>query len=73
MRTVFSRAVVQLAMGVALGSLIAVPVLWDGVVDEGPRSLVVVSILLLGAGVAASLVPVRRALAIEPAAAIKSE
>lgn len=72
-RTVFGRAVFQLLAGVALGGLVAVPVLWDGVVDEGPRSLVIVSTVLLGAGLAACMVPVRRALAIEPAAAIKSE
>ena len=70
---VFGRAVVQLVAGVALGGLIAVPVLWDGVADQGPRSLVIVSTLLLAAGIAACLVPVRRALSIEPAAAIKSE
>jgi predicted permease len=70
---VFGRAVLQLLAGVALGSLIAVPILWDGVVDQGPRSLVIVSTLLLGGGLAACLVPVRRALAIEPAAAMKSE
>ena len=63
----------QVALDRPCRSLIAVPVLWDGVADEGPRSLVVVSILLLGAGLAASLVPVRRALAIQPAAAMKSE
>lgn len=73
MKTVFGRAAFQLLGGVALGGLVAVPVLWDGVVDEGPRSLVIVSVLLLGAGLAACLVPVRRALAIPPAAAIKSE
>jgi hypothetical protein len=71
--TIFRRAVLQLLGGVALGGVIAVPVLWDGVVDQGPRSLVIVCTLLLGAGLAACLVPVRRALAIEPAAAMKSE
>jgi len=70
---VFGRAVLQLLAGVALGGLIAVPVLWDGVVDQGPRSLVIVSTVLLASGLAACLVPVRRALAIEPAAAMKSE
>ena len=70
---VFRRAAVQLLAGVALGSLIAVPVLWDGLVDEGPRSLVIVSTMLLGSGLAACLLPVRRALAIEPAAAMKAE
>jgi predicted permease len=72
-RIIFGRAALQLLAGVALGGLIAVPVLWDGVLDEGPRSLVIVAGLLLGAGLAACLVPVRRALAIEPAAAMKSE
>jgi ABC-type antimicrobial peptide transport system permease subunit len=70
---VFRKALLQLLAGVALGGLIAGPVLWDDVVDEGPRSLVIVAGLLLAAGVAACLVPVRRALAIEPAAAMKSE
>ncbi|MDP2957861.1 MAG: ABC transporter permease, partial [Longimicrobiales bacterium] len=70
---VFGRAVLQLLAGVALGGLVAVPVLWDRVVDDGPRSLVMVSTLLLGAGLVACLVPVRRALAVEPAAAMKSE
>jgi predicted permease len=72
-RSVFGRAVCQLLAGVALGGLVAVPVLWDGVVDEGPRSLVIVSVLLLGAGAAACLLPVRRALAVEPAIAVKAE
>ena len=70
---VFRRAVLQLLAGVALGGLVAVPVLWDGVADEGPSSLVIVSALLLGAGLAACLLPVRRALAIEPAAVMKSD
>jgi len=72
-RTIFGRAAVQLFVGVALGSVIAVPVLADGVADDGPRSLIVVSALLLGAGLVACLVPVRRALAVEPAAAVKVE
>ena len=73
MRTVFGRAALQLFMGVALGGVIAVPVLWDGVADEGPRTLVVVSLLLLGGGVVACLIPVRRALAVQPAAAMKAD
>jgi len=72
-RSVFGRAIAQLSAGVVLGGVVAVPVLWDGVVDEGPRTLIVVSAILLGAGLTACLVPVRRALAIEPAVAIKSE
>jgi ABC-type antimicrobial peptide transport system permease subunit len=73
MTTVFGRAVAQLMLGVVLGSLVAVPVLMDGVSDDGPRSLVIVALLLVGASVAACLVPFRRALAIEPAVAMKSE
>jgi hypothetical protein len=73
MRTVFGRAAAQLLIGVGLGSLVAVPVLSDDVAADGPRSLVIVIVLLLGAGLTACLVPVRRALAIEPAAAMKSE
>lgn len=71
--TVFRRAFLQLLVGVALGGIVAVPVLRDGVADNGPRTLVLVSVLLVGAGLAACLVPVRRALAIQPAAAMKAE
>jgi predicted permease len=72
-RTVFRRAGLQLLAGVVLGGLIAVPMLLDRTVDEGPRSLLIVSTLLLAGGLAACLAPVRRALEIEPAMAIKSE
>lgn len=72
-RRVFRRAAVQLTLGVLLGSLVAVPVLWDGVADDGPRTLAIVSALLVAAGLASCLVPVRRALAVEPASAMKAE
>jgi ABC-type lipoprotein release transport system permease subunit len=45
----------------------------DGVADRGPGALVLVVTLLLAAGLMACLVPVRRALAIEPATAMKAE
>jgi putative ABC transport system permease protein len=70
---VFRRAAFQLAIGVTLGSLFAVPVLRDRVAEGSVRSLVIVVAVLLTAGFVACLVPVRRALAIEPAAAMKSE
>jgi predicted permease len=73
MKIVFGRAAFQLLAGVVLGGLIAVPVLWDGVADGGPRSLIIVSVVLLGAGLVACLMPIRRALAIEPALAMKSD
>lgn len=71
LRTVFGRAVVQLSIGVALGSVVAVPALSSGVAAHGFRSLAIVAVVLFAAGLAACLVPVRRALAIEPAAAMK--
>jgi ABC-type antimicrobial peptide transport system permease subunit len=64
---------IQLLAGVALGGLIAVPVLWSELADQGPRSLVIVSLVLLGSGFAACLLPVRRALTIDPATAIKTD
>jgi len=70
---VFRRSAAQLAVGVALGSLVAVPVLRDRVAEGSVRSLLIVVALLLTAGLAACLVPVRRALAIEPAAAMRAE
>jgi putative ABC transport system permease protein len=70
---IFRRSLVQLTVGVVLGSLIAVPVLWGGLEDEGPRSLVIVSAVLFAAGLGACLLPVRRALAIQPSVAMKSE
>ena len=72
-RHIFARSVLQLLIGVALGSLIAVPVLLRGVAVEGPRSLIIVASLLLVAGTAACLWPVRRALAIDPATTMKAE
>jgi predicted permease len=71
---IFRRVSVPLLAGVALGSLIALPVLWGGLEGgDGPRSLVIVSALLLCSALAACLPPVCRALAIEPAVAMKSE
>lgn len=69
---VFRRAFLQLLAGVALGGVVAVPVISDGIADNGPRTLILVATLLLGAGLAACLVPVRRELAIQPAAAMKA-
>jgi predicted permease len=51
--TIFGRAAVQLGLGVALGSLVAVPVLRDRVAEGSARSLVIVVALLLAAGLAA--------------------
>jgi hypothetical protein len=71
--TVFRRAALQLSIGLILGGLVAVPVLRDRVADGSIRSLVIVVSVMLAAGLVACLVPVRRALAIQPAAAMKAE
>jgi putative ABC transport system permease protein len=70
---VFRRAGTQLAVGVALGSLVAVPVIRDRLAEGSVRSLLIVVAVLLAAGIAACFVPVRRALAIEPAAAMRAD
>jgi putative ABC transport system permease protein len=77
---VFRRAAIQLLLGVVLGSLIAVPVVWDDIQQSatgtitlsGLRSVFIVVALLTGAGLCACLIPIRRALAIAPVDAIKS-
>jgi hypothetical protein len=73
LRTVFGRSAVQLMIGVGLGGLVAVPALRDGVADQGPMALLIVVALLVAAGLVACFVPVRRALEIEPVAAMKAE
>lgn len=72
-RSIFGRAALQLLVGVALGGVIAVPTLMNSLGDNGPRTLIIVSVVLLAAGLVACLVPVRRALAIEPAVAMKAQ
>jgi hypothetical protein len=70
--TIFGRALFQLSLGVALGSLIAVPVIRNGAGSDGMRMLLVTVGLLGGAGLASCLLPIRRALRIQPADAIKT-
>ncbi len=73
MRAVFGRAVLQLLAGIALGTLVAGPVLWSGIATEGLRSLVIVATVLIGAGLAACFVPIRRAMGVDPALAMKAD
>jgi predicted permease len=67
--TIFGRAFVQLSIGVALGSLIAVPAMSDA---DGMRTLLLTGILLGVAGLGSCLWPIRRALRIQPADAVKT-
>ena len=70
---IFRRAALQLLAGVVLGAIVAGPALLGGVVNYGPRALMVVSAVLLGAGLTACLLPIRRALSIDPAATMKAQ
>jgi ABC-type antimicrobial peptide transport system permease subunit len=68
--SVFTRAFGQLLLGVVLGCLIAIPVMRD-TLDEGPRTLVIVGTLLVVSGLGSCLVPIPRALRVQPSQAIK--
>jgi predicted lysophospholipase L1 biosynthesis ABC-type transport system permease subunit len=73
---IFSRALRQLALGVAAGA--AAAVLFgalgpgDQIAREGPWLLLAVSALMLLVGLASCVVPARRGLAIQPTEALKS-
>jgi putative ABC transport system permease protein len=69
--TIFRRAFIQLGLGVAVGLLVASPVLLDA--ESGSaRNVLIVASLLFAAGLAACLVPIRGALRIHPSQAIKT-
>jgi putative ABC transport system permease protein len=68
---IFKRAFIQLGLGVAVGLLVSSPVLLDS--ESGSaRNVLIVASLLFVAGLAACLVPIRGALRIHPAQAIKT-
>jgi ABC-type antimicrobial peptide transport system permease subunit len=56
---------------VAVGLLIASPVLRDAA-SGSPREVLIVATLFLATGLASCLLPIRRALRIQPAAAVKT-
>ena len=68
---IFRRAFLQLALGVAVGMLVAGRVIWDEM-EDGPELLLIVAALLLSAGLASCFVPIHRALHIHPSHAIKT-
>jgi predicted permease len=69
--TIFKRAFIQLGLGVAVGLLVASPVLLDAESGSARNALIVASLLFV-AGLAACVVPIRAALRIDPARAIKT-
>jgi predicted permease len=69
--SVFTRAFVQLGLGVAIGLVISSPVLLDAA-SGGSRNALIVASLLLLTGLVSCLLPIRRALRIQPASAMKT-
>jgi ABC-type antimicrobial peptide transport system permease subunit len=78
-RLVARQVAFQLGIGFAVG--VAFTKLWtwtfpggrDGVTATDPTTLIAVAAVLVGAGVLAGAVPARRALRIDPLAAIRNE
>lgn len=68
--TIFSRAVVQLTLGVLAGCLLAA-LLGDQGVEEGPIVLMSVAALLMLAGLLACVLPAWRAVHVQPTESIK--
>jgi predicted permease len=68
---ILRRALLQLSLGALVGLVIAFPVLRDSLAG-GIRNLVIVVVLLVGAGLVSCAVPIRRALRIQPSHAMKT-
>jgi predicted permease len=79
LRGVLGRAAILVLLGVALGALVAASLsrllsTWlYGLSPADPLSYVVAALALLAAGVLAAFVPARRALRVEPTAALRYE
>jgi putative ABC transport system permease protein len=70
LRSVFTRSFLQLGLGVAVGLAIALPVALDSA--EGTRNALIAASLLVVTGLGSCLIPIRRALRIQPASAVKT-
>ncbi|MGC4053827.1 MAG: ABC transporter permease [Paludibaculum sp.] len=74
---VFSRALVQLAAGVALGGLLGLGLTqvsgWSLVEGDAPGVMAGVVVFLLGVGLLAALGPTRQSLRIQPTEALREE
>jgi len=69
---IFSRALLQLALGVILGGA-AAALIGDQVAEEGPWLVLMIAGLMLLVGVLACVVPARRGLRIQPTEALRAE
>lgn len=75
--SIFSRAAVQLGMGVSIGIVMAVLVAWAGAGEmqgfDGWIIMSAVAVLMMVVGVLAALGPARRGLAIQPITVLKED
>jgi putative ABC transport system permease protein len=69
--SIFTRSLLQLGLGVLVGLLIAFPVIRSSG-SAAPKTVMIVASLLFVTGLVSCLVPIRRALRIQPAMAVKS-
>jgi ABC-type antimicrobial peptide transport system permease subunit len=68
--SIFTRAFLQLGLGVAVGLVVAFPVLRSSA--NGPRDALIAASVILVTGLVSCLLPIRRALRIHPASAVKT-
>jgi putative ABC transport system permease protein len=69
---IFSRAFVQLGVGVLLGSGLAAVLMGDELTSEGPAMLLAIVATMLTVGLLACFLPARRALRVQPTEALKA-
>lgn len=69
---IFSRAFIQLGIGVVIGATFAMVMMWDDLGTEGPGVLIAVVATMLAVGLIACYLPARRALAVHPTEALRS-
>jgi predicted permease len=81
--SIFSKAASQLAVGVAVGTIVAIPIVsywekinFDGIVlsvPKGPGLLIAVAVLVMAVGIVGSLGPAKRGLSVQAADVLREE